>query len=518
MNRAVYTVAIIASLLILNSCSTSKRMKRAEQTYNSGEYIKAIEMFDRIYSREDNRYYRGMAAFYMAESYRKTNQASRAAMNYGRAARFGYNERDALILQASQLQKNGDYEDALEILLELQEDFPRNAEINRGIASCRLALDPVIVNYEVEAMRAINSRQSDFAPFISPFDPGQLFFSSMRYERTVRDRDLSTITGQAPSKIYTISQDSRGDWQEAEPLFTTEAEDYIEEGKFSMTSDGREAFFTRIINDEDENQGTHIWTMRRTGGRWEEPQKVNLGPDSLIYAHPAISPDGNTLYFVSDKPGNIGEKDIWKTERRGSEWETPVNMGAAINTTGKELYPYIKNNNTIFFSSDGHTGYGGLDIFVAEKGEDDEWEVSNLGQPINSSGDDFGITFLPGRDAGFFSSSRDSRRGIDNIYRFEKPVIRIVLTGKIESENSNTPPKDVTIRIIGTDGTNNRLAPGDQGEFNLILNPGEEYLILATAPGYFNSTEKINTKNIEESKQVNVRLNMQSAAQPLTME
>ncbi len=252
------------------------------------------------------------------------------------------------------------------------------------------------------------------------------------------------------------------------------------------------------------------------GGRWGEPSEVILGPDSLVFAHPSISPDGNELYFVSDMPGGFGGKDIWKATKLDNEkWSIPINLGVDINTPGDELFPYINQNKELFFSTNGLVGYGGLDIYKAINLDENKWQVSNMGTPINSMSDDFGITFIKDRESGYFSSSRDNARGTDNIYTFSFPVIQPVLSGIIDVGNNQPVPENTIAKVVGTDGTNMHINIEATGSFNILLKPDVEYVILVAAPGYFNQREKVTTLGLTQSKQFNLNIKLNSSKRPL---
>lgn len=521
MKRILPIIILLSSAitaLFLQSCAGTNRLGRAQKVYDVGEYHRAISAFERAYKREDNRYYRSEISFYLGESYRMTNQPRRAAAAYGRAIRFGYPERKAKLYQAQQLQKIGNYEEALALYEAYLEEVAGDQLAHNGLAACRMALNPPPpTRYQVESIRRLNSRQSDFAPFIAPDDPSQIFFTSMRQAGSKR-RQLNRITGQGASQIYSARQDSRGDWQDSELLLEPDPTANWEDGTLSVTSDGRDAFFTRCRYETTGPMGAEIWNVKRMGGRWGEAVKVNLGPDSLIFAHPAISPDGNTLYFVSDMPGGFGGKDLWMTTRSGDNWSIPINMGPDINTAGDEMFPYIRQDGTLYFSSNGHPGFGGLDIFRAVKLDEERWQVSNMGQPINSMADDFGITFHRGREAGFFSSSRDNSRGIDNIFTFALPVIQPVVTGNIDTGNNEPLPHNTTVRIVGTDGSNVRINVEPSGVFNALLEPDNEYVLLVASPGYFNHRERISTMGLSESRQYTLNIRLNSSRRPLVFD
>lgn len=518
MNRIVAiltTLIITATVLLLPACSGTNKLGKAKKAYDVGEYARAITSLDKAYRREKNRYYRGEASFYLAESYRLTNQPRRAAAAYGRAIRFGYADRTAQVQQARQLLKNGDYEEAMVLFEAYLAEVAGDQLAYNGRASARLAMNPPEPKrYQIEAIRKLNSRNSDYAPFIAPDDPSQIYFSSMRNAGKKR-RQVNKITGQGTSVIYSSIQDSRGDWQDAELFLNQEMDGSFEDGTLSMTEDGRDAYFTRTRYEKTEPMGAEIWTVKRVGGRWSEPVEVELGADTLIFAHPAISKDGSTLYFASDLPDGFGGKDIWKVERIGDAWGTPVNVGMDINTAGDEMFPALREDEVLYFSSDGLVGYGGLDIFRAEALEENRWIVTNMGQPINSSADDLGITFYQNRESGFFSSSRDNPRGYENIFSFVMPVIQPVVAGAIRTENEEDLPRNTTVRVVGTDGTNIQIEVEPAGTFNVLLEPGNEYTMLISAPGYFNHRERVSTKGLTESRQFDIQVALKSAERPM---
>ncbi len=522
MKRNLFSIIIIVlvpALFLLQGCASKNRMGSAKKVYDIGEYHRAINLLQKAYKREDNRFHKGEISFYLAESYRHTNQPRKAVVAYGRAIRFGYTDRRAKLFQAHSLLKTGAYQEAIILYEEYLNEVAGDHLAVNGLASARLALNPPPpTRHKVEVVKKLNSRFSDYAPVIAPDNPSQLYFSSMRNAKK-KKKSLSRITGQGASVLFSIRQDSKGEWMTPELLLEQELTNSWEDGFISLTDDGKEAYFTRCRFENAGPMGAEIWNMKRMGGRWGEPSKVALGPDSLIFAHPAISPDGNTLVFVSDMSGGYGGKDLWKVSKsNGDEWGVPVNLGPYINTPGDELFPYIRHNNILYFSSNGHIGFGGLDLYMATPTGDDSWQVSNMGTPINSMSDDFGITFFKGRESGFFSSSRDNARGIDNIYSFSLPVVQAVLSGTLDAGPNQPVPENTIVRIVGTDGTNMRINIEAAGTFNALLKPDVEYVVLAAAPGYFNHREKISTIGIKESRQYNLNISLASARRPLVFD
>jgi len=522
MKKAVfYFLYSIIAVFLLAGCAGKERLGSAKKVHGIGEYNHSIKPFKKAYKKEKNKYYKGEAAFYIAESYRTLNQPKKAITDYDRAVRNGYNNRKIKLYKAQCLLKTGNYEEAEILFTEYLDEFRGDRLAFNGLASARLGLNPPPPElYEITLIQKLNSKYSDYSPMLAPDDQYMIYFSSMRRASNKKNKNTSKITGQGSSAIYVAYEEEKNNWKDIEPVFEKKEDEKVdwEDGVFSLTPDGKEAYFTRTRYDKTGPMGSEIWTVKKAGGRWGEPSKVSLGEDSIIFAHPSISPDGNTLYYVSDLAGGFGGKDIWKSVKMSDGWSPPINLGIDINTPGNEMFPYIKEDSLLYFSSDGHVGYGGLDIFKAKQIDENRWEVKNMGLPINSHADDFGITFYPNRDAGFFSSSRNNTKGYESIYRFERPMIQIILSGLISAGvDIPVPPKTVA-KIVGTDGTNTRLEIESSGTFNVMLNANVEYLILVTAPGYFNSKDKINTRGVRESRTFNLNINLESFEKPLVFE
>jgi peptidoglycan-associated lipoprotein len=247
------------------------------------------------------------------------------------------------------------------------------------------------------------------------------------------------------------------------------------------------------------------------GGRWGQPEKIELGPDSLVFAHPAISPDGNTLYFVSDMPGGKGGQDIWQIRKKSDgSWGVPVNLGPDVNTSGDEMFPYVRTNGGLYFSSNGLIGYGGLDLFEASEIEKEGWMVRNMGAPVNSTGDDFGIVFRGAQESGFFSSNRNSSKGVDDIFAFERPLIIPTLKGRVLNQEG-LAVEGALLRIVGNNGTNVLVSVQPDGKYEFKLEPDVSYVMMASAPDYLNKKEKVSTSGLVESRTFERSLVLESA-------
>jgi peptidoglycan-associated lipoprotein len=277
-------------------------------------------------------------------------------------------------------------------------------------------------------------------------------------------------------------------------------------------------YFTRCEAGKREKKGCKIMYSKMTGDKWSEPVNLKILPDSLVAAHPAISPDGTTLYFVSDLAGGFGGKDIWKVTRSGSggAWSQPVNLGPDINTPGDELFPYVREDGTLYFSSDGLIGMGGLDIFKANMQPDGSWIVKNMRPPINSFADDFGIVFEDSNEKGIFSSTRKGR-GNDELYSFELPPLVFNVTGLVKDEKTGSPISGSVVKLIASDGNSLQAETGSGGDFKFDLRADVDYIFLASKRGYLNGKEKETTKGQDKSREFMVTIMLTPIDRPIEL-
>jgi peptidoglycan-associated lipoprotein len=292
----------------------------------------------------------------------------------------------------------------------------------------------------------------------------------------------------------------------------------FEDGTPNISTDYKDIYFTRCEEGKREKKGCAIMFAERKGDSWTNPKNLGIMPDSIIAAHPAISPDGLTLYFVSDIKGGYGGKDIYLVTRDklNSPWSKPKNAGPDINTGGDELFPYVRNDGTLYFASDGHIGMGGLDIFKAKPQPDGTWVVQNMKPPINSSADDFGIVFKNEKEAGIFSSTRKGR-GNDDLYSFEMPPLKFNVTGLVKDEKAGVAAPGSLVKLIASDASNFQAETGTGGDFKFALKPAVDYIFLASKKGYLNGKEKVTTKGQEKSRDFMVTILLTPIDNPIEL-
>ncbi|MBN2348980.1 MAG: OmpA family protein [Bacteroidales bacterium] len=524
MKRRNLVLIILLNLVLLNAnYAQNKRTLRAYETFNAGEYFKAIDLFKDAYQKVTDKKEKLDIAFYIAECYRKTNKSREAALWYGKVIAKNYEKPIIYLYYADALKMNEEYEEAKNQYEKYKELVPGDARGSDGILSCNMALEWMEFpnGYVVEEMKFFNSKFSDYSPAYGRDDYRLVLFTS------TRDETLGKMehggTGQGFADIFTSTMDRKGKWSTPVPLnenINTESE----EGTPSVSSDFNTLYFTRCTYNKKKAEGCNIWVAKRDGDQWDKAKSIPFFEDSLVAAHPAISPDELTLYFVSDAKGSVDDgtgkpsKDIWRVTRSGpmAEWGNPENLGTTINTPGDELFPYVHHDGTLYFSSDGHIGMGGLDIFKATKQDNGQWKVENLKYPINSSSDDFGIVFEAEREAGFLSSTRKGK--VDAIYAFMLPPLKFSITGVVIDEKTDLPIPQSTIKSISSDGITLESKAGEDGTFKFLLKPGTDYVFLASKDGYLQGKERETTKGLDKSTEFKTEIYLSSIKEPIRLE
>lgn len=509
-------VMILAAAISAGACSTPK-MATGDAQLARGEYFDAATTYRKVYNnlkKRSEKQLRGEAAFKMAGCYEKLNMASRAAAAYRSAARYDYPDSSLYLGLGRALQAEGRYKEALEAYAGYLDYRPGDPVAQEGVRGCRKALEGEKTRYVVKPAAELNSHRADFSPMYVPGEYDRLYFTTST-EKAKGDAK-SEITGTKRSDIYVAKADGNGRWQRPEPV-GGELNSEADEGVVSFSPDGQTMYLTVARRSATSDTSVEIHTSRRSDASWSASQPFDIDADTVsVYGHPAASPDGNWLYFSSDRPGGFGGKDIWRV-RLGEHRSEPQNLGNQINTPGDEEFPFIRSDSTIYFASDGHPGYGGLDLFVARKDESGlRWNVENLGQPINSAGDDFGITFGPG-EKGYFSSNRGDARGYDNLYSFELPDIEVAISGYVLDKDEEPVP-GATVRIIGADGTMKRERAKDDGSFRFRLNRGTKYVMQAGAEGYLNVKQEFESDPAEEDAEYWLDFILVAATKPQTVE
>lgn len=517
MKKLIIWAAVIAVAgSAITGCGGAK-LSVADEQMARGEYYDASKTYRKIYNKltkREQRPQRGEVAYKMGKCYQKLNMAARASASYQNAIRYGVTDSMARLYLAQSLHAEGKYVPAIKAYEEFLELSPSNPVALSGLegAKASAALKKNKTRWVVRQDKLLNSRRADFSPMFN----GDILYFTTTNEKVTGDK-RSEITGMKKSDIWMSKKDEQGNRLRPEPV-EGELNSELDEGIMSFSPDGSTMYLTKARREPNANTGVEIYTSQRSDAKWSAPVKFEITADTVSsYAHPAVSPDGNYLYFASDMPGT-GGKDIWRInlkERSGSL----ENLGTDINTPGDEMFPYMLTDSIMYFSSDGHPGLGGLDIFCATLQPSGRWTVTNMGSPINSEADDFGMTFLPGADhpQGYMSSNRGDGRGYDHIYTFELPDLKINISGWVVDRDDEPVPNSV-IRIVGNDGSIQKAVARDDGSFSFPLQRGVSYVMMAGGRGYLNAKQEFTADNAEEDAEYEIDFVLASINKPNIIE
>lgn len=505
--------------LLLCSCGAEQNVKKGDAFFAIGEYFDAAAEYKKAYSRTPSKEKdkRGERAWKMAESYRRINYAAKAAAGYQNAVRYNYPDSMALFYLAKMQHTQGEYKNAeknYRLFLDSVPDHELARNGLRGVLSApRWKESPTL--YTIRKQAELNARRADFSPVLTGDAFDELYFTSTRPQAT--GDEISGITGTKSADIFRTKLDDKQKWTAPEPC-EGEVNSQYEEGACCFSPDGKTMYLTRCTHDPDYPRYAEIFTSQRSDASWSKPVKLDISADTLSsFAHPAVSPDGNWLYFVSDMPGGLGGLDIWRIAI-GNGLGGVENLGEPINTPGNEMFPTFRPNGDLYFSSDGHPGMGGLDLFCAQRDttnkKTERWKIENLKFPMNSAGDDFGMTFEGVHNRGYFCSNRGDGRGWDHLYSFECPEILQTIKGWVYEKDGYELPEGL-VYLVGNDGTNKKVSVRGDGSFVEVIKPHVKYILLGTCKGYLNHKEELEVDTVHESREYTLQFPLASLNTPV---
>ena len=554
MQKKIHLIILLMAAALLTGCGADQAIKKGDKAYALGEYFDAATQYKKAYSQTPpkQRDQRGRLALKMGDCYRRINYTQKAIASYNNAVR--YKQADSLthLYLAQQLMKNGQYKEAAKqfqnALDSIQEKEGMEGAITLAQTGLRSAQKAPTWKqegsaYTVKREAFFNSRRSEYSPMLGGDEWNQLFFTSTRNQS--KGDDLSGITGTKNADIFVSQKDDKGKWQHPEAI-DSELNTEGEEGACSFTPDGRTMYLTLCKTDPDYPRYATIATSNRSDAAWSKATELKLTHDTLsAYAHPAISPDGEWLYFTSNMPGGLGGYDIWRVRLTTSGPGGVENLGAPINTPGDEMFPTFRPNGDLYFSSNGHEGMGGLDIYIAHPMSNEQLVISNddnptnaedasttnhnyslpithyslehPGYPLNSQGDDFGMTFEGLKNQGFFSSNRGDGKGWDHIFSFYNPEIVQTVTGWVYEQDGYELPAG-QVYMVGNDGTNLKLSVKGDGSFTQQIKAGVDYVFLGTCKGFLNHQEQLRVEPVTESEEYVLQFPLASITAPVLID
>ena len=508
------------AVLLMAACGADAALKKGDKFYALGEYYDASTQYKKAYSATSSkeRELRGKRALKLAECYHRINYTQKAVAAYNNVIRYKQQDSMTYFRLAQQLMKTGNYKEAAKNFQLAVDSTPHNRLAKVGLKAAKLAPQwkEAGSQYTVKKETMFNSRRADYSPMLAGDNFDQLFFSSTRNQ--VQGDELSGITGTKNADIMVSVKDENGKWTRPE-VIDSELNSDNDEGACCFSPDGKTMYLTQCTTDATSPRYATIVSSNRSDASWSKPSAVIITKDTLsTYAHPAVSPDGEWLYFVSDMPGGLGGYDIWRMQLLKNGNGPVENLGAPVNTEGDEMFPTFRPNGDLYFSSDGHPGMGGLDIFIAKPDTTGTgWTIEHPGYPLNSQGDDFGMTFEGLRNQGFFCSNRGDGKGWDHIYSFVNPEIVQTVKGWVYEQDGYELPQAV-VYMVGNDGTNLKLNVKGDGSFTQEIKPHVDYVMLGTCKGYLNHKEQIKVEPVTESEEYVLQFPLASITAPVLID
>lgn len=484
---------LLLLVFLLGACGASSYLSKGDKRFGEEEYERAIEYYKQGLGKASNP---GEVNYKIAEAYRRSNRLVQAEPYYKAALDANFRKEDTYFYYALSLKANGKYEEAMRWM----QDYLRVGTSSqlKSMAARELEnmqqLDEILgknQRYEVENLEALNTEGSEFAPYVRD---NSLIFSSTRGPGkeymgngegfldifAVTLTDSVAEMGGAAQKFEVVNMEGLHD---ALPAFTNEGSTMVFARGNEGTKKGR--------------QNVDLFISQRRASGWTEPKLLSINDRETWDSSPAFSPDGRTLYFSSSRKGGFGGTDIYKTTiDDNGRFSTPENLGSSINTSGNESFVSVGPDGTLYIASDGLPGLGNLDLFRVENGQ-----PVNMGQPVNSPGDDFGIFFV-NEQYGFFSSNREGGKGGDDLYRFMKSArkqVNFFVDGTLyqlrEGARQRTAVANHTVSLQDEEGNQLRTASTDgSGEFTFALDSASTYYLIAEKPGFFTARQRISTE------------------------
>ena len=546
MHRYSTLLYIIVVTVLLAGCGADSAMKKGDKFYALGEYFDAAAQYKKAYAQTPakERELRGQRAKKMADCYRRINNTQRAVAAYNNVIRYKQADSLTQLFLGQQLMRNGDYRGAGKAFQAALDSAERTdiddrflTIIKNGMKAAKSAPDlkKKDSKYTVKREELFNSRRAEYSPMLTGDDYDQLYFTSTRNQ--AQGDELSGITGTKNGDIFFAQKDDKGKWGKPQTI-DSELNSAFDEGACCFSADGRTMYLTLCKTDPEYPRYATIVKSQRSDASWSKPTEVTVARDTLsTFAHPAVTPDDQWLYFVSNMPGGLGGYDIWRVELLQNGTGAVENLGEPINSPGDEMFPTFRPNGDLYFSSNGHAGLGGLDIFIAKPtksttalttktaNKKDEqlsemssfYQIEHPGYPLNSQGDDFGMTFEGLHNRGYFCSNRGDARGWDHIYSFEKSEVLVTVKGWLyEMDGYELPAGQVY--MVGNDGTNLKLNVKGDGSFTQEIQTGVDYVFLGTCKGYLNHKEELRVDTATMSNEYVLQFPLANISAPVLID
>jgi peptidoglycan-associated lipoprotein len=470
--------------------------------FMKGDYFDAAALYKKAFTKEKNKAKKAEIIFKTAECYRMTNDVKNQEVWYLKALKANVKEPEAIVRYADALKASGKYSEAIVQYQKFITASPGDKRGEIGVRTCEQAQKwkDKPTRARIDNLAAVNTKYNDFGAAYSKKDHRSIIFTSSRQEAMGKANDGGT--GEKFQELFEATVDKKGKWSTPRALIAplnSEAND----GAAFLDSKGNEMYFTRCEVEKGVYGICQVYFTVRKADSWEEPKLIKLAADSFTVGQPCLSSDGNQLYFVSDMKGGIGGKDIYVCDydKNRKEWGAPRNLGPVINTPTDDMFPFLTSENTLYFSSKGHMGMGGLDIFRAKRAGNSWKTPENLKYPINTSFDDFAYVLDElNPEKGFLSSNRPSGKGGDDIYSWYLAPLTFTISGRVYDLDTKEPLAGTSIELFGSDGSSIPFKTDATGNYKFDLKPETKYKLSASQKTYLNKYLEVSTVGLEQSK------------------
>lgn len=490
LTKVLSVVVVFLLAFTVNAYAQKNYIKDADRAYEGEQYFNAVELYKKGMSKIKNKQEKARITFQIAECYRKMNDWKQAETWYGKAIKAKHTN-DVMYLYYAEAKKiNEKYAEAVVAFQDYQKMVPSDPAGENGIKSSELAQKwkDSPTRWVVENMALINSKDFDFSPTYGDKKHTELIFTSKREGQT--GSKIDPISGTMYSDLFTTKVDKNGKWSTPTTIQGEVNSPVGNEGASCVTKKADKIYFTRCEQAKKKWVTCKIYVAPKKGNAWGTPEVVDFGLpaevlDSFNFRHPTVSADEQVMVFSSDMTGAMGgtKSDLWMStyDKKSKKWNKPTNLGATLNTAGREGFPYLSEKGDLYYSSDGLLGMGGLDIFMAPR-QGTEWKwgtPSNLQYPMNSSKDDFGIVFDGLKEKGYLTSDREGTKGADDIWSFYLPPLVFKLDGTVTDckYGPSITVDGAVVRMVGSDGSALEDTCGKDGKYHFDLDPEVSYVL-----------------------------------------
>ncbi len=538
--KVLIKTSLCVTLLFCMSCSARYYARKGDQLFEKGRFFQSESKFDKAYDKSDDHDFKSEVAFKAGLCFEKINQTKKAARWYKKTMRRRDSFPEALIRLAQVEIKNGNIEAAEETYAIYKDFVPENL---RGDEERLIQVFERIKEwkenpqaYRIRPMDNLNTRASEFAPLYYSGDTNIIIFTSTRRNGIGSKKD--GVTGDRFSNIYrsaytnevkrniknkrgklintkTVIKDEYA-WQK--PVSIGDSINSLSnDGAACMNLETNQFYFTSSRQVDGKDRGAKIYSVSMQNDNFGEMKKLTFVPDSLSVGHPSLSSDSKTLYFASDMAGGYGGNDIWMVKSENGEWGSPVNLGIDINSEKNEIFPYIRDNGMLYFSSDRLDGMGGLDLYAA-KLNNGVWDVKNMQYPINTIADDFSIVFQDGENKGLFASSR--KKGNDDIFSFEKmtidPTLVQITEGQI-SFDEGLANRNIKVKVETDKGIKTNVKLDRKGKFKLSIHADTKYTITVSGDDFLTEKKEIRAGSVDKKLDINLKFDLKGVGVPIRL-